>query len=236
MIDLHSHVLPGLDHGARDGAEAQTMCRIAAEDGIRTLAATPHVSEMFPNSRERILAAVEQLRLQVRKARIPIEIVAGGDYHISPDLGPHTVLTLNNNGRYFLLEFPYHVLPPNSDTYVAGLVKRGLTPIVTHPERIFTLHGREKRLEALIRKGALVQVTAGSLAGSFGPDCARSAVRMLKKGWVHVLATDSHWADERPPVLSKGVEAAAAIIGEEAALRLVNENPRAILDGRDLGT
>ncbi len=234
MIDLHSHILPNLDHGAHDWEEALAMGRIAVADGITVMAATPHVSDVFPNSTAGILAAVEELRERLADAAIPLEMVAGGDYHIDPSLGPDNVLTLNNNGRYFLLEFPYQVMPPNSDIFVEGLTKKGLTPIVTHPERIFTLHGSEDRLAALISKGALVQVTAGSLAGDFGPDCLRSAVRMLKKGWIHIIATDAHWADDRPPVLSAGRRAAVRYVGEEGARRLVIDNPRAIIEGRDL--
>jgi protein-tyrosine phosphatase len=234
MIDLHAHILPNLDHGAHDWEEALAMCRIAVDDGITVMAATPHVSEVFPNSSEGILSAVDELRTRLADAGSPLEIVAGGDYHIDPSLGPDNVLTLNNNGRYFLLEFPYQVMPPNSDIFVEGLTKKGLIPIVTHPERIFTLHGSEDRLAPLIEKGALVQVTAGSLTGEFGPGSLRSAVRMLKNGWVHVLATDAHWVDERPPLLSEGRRAAVRHVGEEGARRLVIDNPRAIIEGRDL--
>jgi protein-tyrosine phosphatase len=145
MIDLHSHILPGLDHGARDWDEALEMCRIAVDDGITTMAATPHVSEIYPNSIESILEAVEELQQRLEDAGLPLEIVGGGDYHIRPDLARGNVLTLNENGRYFLLEFPYHVIPPNSEYFVEILVKRGIVPIVTHPERIETLHGRERK-------------------------------------------------------------------------------------------
>jgi protein-tyrosine phosphatase len=234
MIDLHSHILPDLDHGARDWDETLRMCRIAVDDGIGTMAATPHVSEVFPNTAESILAACDELRRRLAEAAIDLEIVAGGDYHVSPELGPESVLTFNGNGRYFLLEFPYQVMPPNSDIFVEGLAKKGLIPIVTHPERIFTLHGSEERLAPLIGRGALVQVTAGSLTGDFGPACLRSAARMLKKGWVHIIATDAHWVDERPPLLSAGRTAAARIVGQDAARRLVEDNPRAITEGRDL--
>jgi protein-tyrosine phosphatase len=234
MIDLHSHILPNLDHGAHDWAEALEMCRLAVADGITIMAATPHVSEVFPNTSAGILSGVDELRERLADAAIPLEIVAGGDYHIDPSLGPDDVLTLNNNGRYFLLEFPYQVMPPNSDIFVERLAKKGLTPIVTHPERIFSLHGSEDRLAPLIDRGALVQVTAGSLTGDFGPDCLRSAARMLKKGWVHILATDAHWVDERPPLLSAGRQAAVRFVGEEGARRLVIDNPRAVIEGRDL--
>ena len=107
MIDLHTHIIPGLDHGPSDWEEALEMCRIAVADGITTLAATPHVSDIFPNSSERIEAAVGELRLRLDGAGIPLMVHVGGDYHVSPDLSPLNVLTLGGNGRYFLLEFPY---------------------------------------------------------------------------------------------------------------------------------
>ena len=235
MIDLHSHILPGLDHGARNWEEALDMCRIAVDDGITVMAATPHVSETFPNSIDSITAAADKLRDRLATAAIFLDILAGGDYHIRPDLAPGNVLTLNNNGRYFLLEFPYEVIPFHAEDFIEILVqKRGLVPIITHPERIYSLHGREIRLEKMIGKGALVQITGDSITGAFGPPCRKSAERMLKKGLVHIIASDAHWADERPPRLSASRAAAARIVGEDAARRLVEDNPRAIIEGRDL--
>ncbi len=234
MIDLHNHILPGLDHGAGDWEEALQMCRIAVEDGIGTVAATPHVSDVFPNSSAGIEAAVGELRQRLRDAGIPLEIVVGGDYHIRPNLAPGNVLTLGGNGRYFLLEFPYQVLPQRADTFIGILLERGLVPIVTHPERTASLQRDWRRLEPLVRAGALMQITAGSLLGEFGPAASAAAKRFLKKGWVHLLATDAHWAHERSPRLAGGRAAAARIVGEEAARALVETNPRAILEGRDL--
>jgi len=235
MIDIHAHILPGLDHGARDWKEALEMCRQAVDDGISVMAATPHVSETFPNTEESIVSVSDELRRRLADAGIPLEIVVGGDYHIRPDMASENVLTLNRNGRYFLLEFPYEVVPPNADAFVEILVqKRGLVPVITHPERIYSLHRREAKLEKMVEKGALVQITGDSLTGAFGPPCRRSAERMLRKGLVHVIASDAHWADERPPHLSASRTAAARIVGAEAARKLVQDNPRAIIEGRDL--
>ena len=234
MIDLHTHILPGLDHGPRDWDEALEMCRIAVADGITTIAVTPHVSEVFPNSSQRIEAAAVELRQRLGDAGIPLTVVVGGDYHVRPDLSPRNVLTLGGNGRYFLLEFPYQLLPPRADAFVKMLIDRGLLPIVTHPERTASLQRDWRRLEPLVKAGALVQVTAGSLLGEFGPAAAAAANRFLKKGWVHLLASDAHWAHERAPRLAGGRDAAAKVIGEEAARALVESNPEAILQGRDL--
>lgn len=231
MIDLHAHILPGLDHGARDWDEAVAMCRIAAGDGIRVIAATPHVSGVFPNPPGRIREAVAGLRRRLAEAGVALEVVAGGDYHVDPDLSPANVLTLGENGRYFLLEFPYEVLPPRSERFIALLGSRGLRPIVTHPERTVAIQRDWRRLGPLVAEGALVQVTAGSLLGQFGPAAAASSERFLRQGWVHLLASDAHWEDERQPLLAAGREAAARIVGADAARALVEDNPRAILAG-----
>ena len=231
MIDLHAHILPGLDHGPGGWDEALEMCRIAVADGITTIAATPHVSEVFPNSSQRIEEAVSELRVRLEDAAVPLTIVVGGDYHVRPDLSPRNVLTLGGNGRYFLLEFPYQVLPPRADAFVKTLLDRGLTPIVTHPERTASLQRDWRRLEPLVKAGALVQVTAGSLLGEFGPAATAAARRFLKQGWVHLLASDAHWTHERLPRLAAGRDAAARVVGEDAARALVGVNPGAILRG-----
>jgi protein-tyrosine phosphatase len=234
VIDLHTHILPGLDHGPGDWDEALEMCRIAVADGITAIAATPHVSEVFPNSAQRIEAAAVELRRRLGDAGILLTVHVGGDYHIRPDLSPLNVLTLGGNGRYFLLEFPYQVLPPRADVFIKTLLDRGLVPIVTHPERTASLQRDWHRLEPLVKAGALVQVTAGSLLGEFGPAATVAAKHFLKKGWVHLLASDAHWVHERSPRLAEGRVAAARVVGESAAQALVDQNPQAILDGRDL--
>jgi len=234
MIDLHTHILPGLDHGPGDWDEALEMCRIAVADGISAIAATPHVSEVFPNSPRQIEDTTAELRRRLAVAGIPLTVHVGGDHHVRSDLAPQNVVTLGDNGRYFLLEFPYQVLPPRADAFITTLLERGLSPIVTHPERTTSLQRDWRRLEPLVRAGALVQVTAGSLLGEFGPAATAAAKCFLKKGWVHLLASDAHWVHERSPRLAEGRAAAARVVGEDTARALVDDNPRAILEGRDL--
>jgi protein-tyrosine phosphatase len=234
VIDLHAHILPGFDDGPGDWGETLEMCRIAAADGITMIAATPHVSEVYPNSRQRIEEGVGELRRRLEDAGVPLALVAGGDYHVRPDLAPQNVLTLGNNGRYFLLEFSHQVLPPRADAFIRVLVERGLTPIVTHPERTVSVQRDRRQLQPLLKAGALVQVTAGSLLGHFGSQAAKTAEWFLKQGWVHLLASDAHWAHQRVPQLARGLEAAARVLGAAAARALVEANPRAILDGGDL--
>jgi protein-tyrosine phosphatase len=234
VIDLHAHILPGLDHGPEDWDEALAMCRIAVADGITTMAATPHVSEIFPNSPRRIVAAVGELQLRLANAGVQLAVVPGGDYQIRPDLAPGNVLTLGGNGRYFLLEFPHLVLPPRADAFVRALIERSLTPIVTHPERMAPIQHDWRRLEPLVTEGALVQITAGSLLGHFGSRAMDTAGLLMEEGWVHLLASDAHWSRERTPRLAAARAAAANVLGEARAEALVVANPRAILKGRDL--
>ena len=234
VIDLHTHILPGLDHGPGDWDEALEMCRIAVADGIATLAATPHVSEVFPNSAQRIEAAVAELRQRLAAAGIPLAVVAGGDYHVRPDLAPRNVLTLGGNGRYFLLEFPYQVLPLRADAFVATLLGRGLAPIVTHPERTASLQRDWRRLEPIVKAGALVQVTAGSLLGKFGPRRQRPRSAFSRRaGCTCSRATRTGRASECRDS-PQGAPRPRASSARSAAQALVEENPRAILEGRDL--
>ena len=233
VIDLHAHVLPGLDHGPGDWDEAVEMCRIAVADGISVLAATPHVSEEFPNrAREHRGRRRRTAQPALGRGGPPRDRRGRATTTSTPASRRTNVLTLGGNGRYFLLEFPYQALPPRADAFVRALLGRGLTPIVTHPERTASLQREWRRLEPLVREGALVQVTAGSLLGHFGPAAAAVAARLLREGWVHLLASDAHWARERAPRLAQGRDAAARLIGAAAADALVEAHPRAVLAGR----
>lgn len=233
MIDLHCHMLPGIDDGAPDLESALAMARIAVEDGIRTVACTPHIYPgMYENTAESIRQAVVAFRGELAAAAIPLEITYASDSHAVPGLLERlqsgTVPTFNG-GRYFLLEPPHHVAPPNFEAFVLSLVAAGYVPIITHPERLYWIDGQYPIFERLARQGAWMQVTAGSLTGRFGDAAQYWGERMLDEGLVHVLATDGHSVDRRPPLLAEGVEAAKRWVGAEEAQRLVSERPAAVL-------
>jgi protein-tyrosine phosphatase len=236
MIDLHTHILPGLDHGPSGWEESLNMARIASEDGIVALAATPHVNFQFRSDGERIRSAAAEFRKKLSGAGIELEILVGGDYHLTPELlgDLDGILTLGENGRYFLLEFPEMVIPPNSLNILKRFLERGLTPVITHPERNHHLIRQQGQLREMIEVGCVVQITAGSLTGLFGEEVMKASASFLGKGLGHILASDAHWETERPPVLSEGLEAAAGILGEEAALTMVRDNPGRILGGEDV--
>jgi len=227
MIDIHCHILPGLDDGASDMRESIEMAKIAAADGIRKIVATPHIKDII-HSEEAVSGCVGQLNNQLRKEGIPVEIVKGAEVYALLDtavMAAHTV----NNSRYVLIEFPYSHMPVNTREILFRIVINGYQPIIAHPERNPSIIKKPNILFELVESGALVQITAGSLLGTFGPDARECARYLLKKDAVNFMATDAHSADYRRPVLSEGLKVAGKIIGKEKADRLVRSNPEAVL-------
>lgn len=234
MIDLHCHLLPGIDDGAENLETAIQMARIAVADGIHTVACTPHIYPgLYPNTGPAIRRAVERFREQLASAGIPLTITCGADIHLTPDLASGLnsgALPSLHGSRYFLLEPPHHVAPPQLEETVFGLATAGYVPVITHPERLTWIEDYYDLFPRLVKGGAWLQVTAGSLTGHFGAAAQYWGERLLDEGLVHLLATDAHGVSNRPPVLSKGYQAAARWVGPEEADHLVKTRPSAILD------
>lgn len=233
MIDLHCHLLPGNDDGAPDLAASLAMARLAVADGITAIACTPHIYPgLFENDSAGIRAQVAALRQAFAAEGIALELTCGADAHASPDLLPRlkagTVPTLNDS-RYFLLEPPHHVAPPNFEGFVFSLVAAGYVPVVTHPERLSWIEDHYDAFCRLSDRGVWMQVTAGSLTGRFGKSARYWGERMLDEGRVDILATDAHHPERRPPLLAEGREAAARWVGTAEATHLVETRPLGIL-------
>lgn len=233
MIDLHCHMLPGIDDGAPDLRVALAMARCAAADGITTTACTPHIYPgLYENHKDGIAAAIKALQAVLVEEGIPLQLVIGADTHLAPDLvgsiRAGRVLTLNGS-RYLLLEPPHHVAPPRFDESVFNLMTAGYIPVITHPERLTWIENHYEVFGRLSRGGAWMQVTAGSLTGRFGPRPRYWAERMLDEGLVDILATDAHHIDQRPPLLAEARAAAAGRVGAEEAWHLVDTRPRGIV-------
>ncbi len=286
MIDLHCHILPGLDDGPGTVDESLAMARMGYGDGIRVVVATPHTLNGFhQNGRSAILAKVEELNqalnqwrfrnsdcgieskgssdserrtpnselgtpdseLQtpnaelgtldsaIRNPQSELRILPGSDVRLCEktlqELDEGNVLTVGDEGKYLLLEFPTPSVPPQSESLLAQLLKRGVVPIITHPERNAEIVRRPERYYEMIRMGCLGQVTAMSLTGGFGTEAKRVAEKLLTYRLLHIIATDAHSTNGRPPVLSQAVEAAGKIIGESEARKMVIDCPQAILEG-----
>ena len=234
MIDLHCHLLPGIDDGAIDQATALKMARIAVADGITMTACTPHIYPgLYENTGPGIIADVRALEERLHAAGVALQLTFGAETHLVPEifdgLRSGRIPTLNGT-RYFLLEPPHHVAPPHLADNCFALITAGYVPIITHPERLTWIGEHYPLFQELARSGIWMQITSGSVTGRFGPNARYWAERMLDEGIVHLLATDAHGVKNRPPLLAEGCRAAEQWLGAEEAQRLVQERPQAVID------
>jgi protein-tyrosine phosphatase len=234
MLDLHCHILPGIDDGAVDLEMALQMARIAAADGITTIACTPHIYPgMYDNTAAGIRSAIAQFQAELDAHGIALRLVEGADVHVDPDLvagiRDGRIPTLAGS-RYLLLEPPHHVAPPRFEDVVFELMTAGVVPVITHPERLSWVETHYDLFQRLSERGAWMQVTAGALTGRFGRRVRYWGERFLGDGHCMVLATDAHHPQRRPPLLAEAREAAAVLVGRDEAEHLVVTRPCGIVD------
>ena len=236
MIDLHNHLLPGLDDGPADTAGSLEMARAAVAAGITTMACTPHVAAKYPNRASTIHPAVAALRRDLDVAQVALEIVAGAE--ISTDVidalddEELRLLSLNGSG-WLLVEAPFAGWPLRLPKLVSELEIRGFRVVIAHPERAEAIQHNPDRLRDLVGRGALVQSNGSSFLGDHGRRVTQTAQLLLGNGLIHVLASDAHSANWRPPGVgdAKAVAARALGVWPEDLDWMVNEGPRLILDG-----
>jgi len=238
MIDLHSHLLPGIDDGAKSIEMSLQMARLAVDDGISVMACTPHMMPgVYDNSSGDVLALVGRMKRELEQAGIGLQIVPGADVHVVPDLVSRLdsgqVLPIGRS-RYFLLEPPHHVVPPGLLKLVRDLLAAGWTPVLTHPERLTWIENGYDLICQIDEAGAAMQITAGSLTGRFGDRPQYWAKLMLEEGRVDILASDAHDPRRRPPKMSEARAVVAEMLGPEAARTMTLDNPMAILKGQPL--
>jgi protein-tyrosine phosphatase len=240
LIDLHCHILPGIDDGPSQMEESLTMADIARSDGIRSILATPHtLNNVFFNPFSRVIENVNILRELLSEKKIDIDLYPGADVHICAGMVERVrkreAGTINDNQRYILIEFPHQILPPGYREELFNLKLNNITPIITHPERHLVLQRRLELLTDLVSMGCLVQITGMSVTGEFGEEAMICAHQLLKRRLAHVVATDAHSASSRPPTLSRAVEVATDILGTyREAEDLVKDRPQAILEGHSV--
>lgn len=233
MIDLHSHILPGIDDGAKTLEESLAMARIAVDDGIHTMACTPHIYPgMYMNDGPGIAQACARLQAELDQHGIALKLVVGADVHLVPGLidglKSGRVPTLNGS-RYFLLEPSHTTPPPLLEASVFNLITEGYTPIITHPERLSWVESHYPVFLRLIEQGAWMQVTAGALTGVFGERARYWGERFIGEGHTHLLATDAHSTGRRLPRMTEGLAIARRLVGDQEASRLVTERAAAVL-------
>ncbi len=238
MIDLHHHLLPGVDDGSPDLETSLAMARIAVEEGITRVVATPHANYTYQFDPGSIRAGLEQLRGALAAASIPLLVASGCDFHLSfeniQDAIAHPAKYTVNGGDYLLIELPDFGLSPHLDEAFYELGLAGMRLILTHPERNPTLQQDSSRLADWLRIGLLIQVTAGSVTGEMGRSAQRMAHRLLADRWVHFLATDAHNTRSRAPRMRRAYDLVARKYGREYADRLCRINPEAVYDNRQL--
>ncbi len=230
MIDIHCHIIPGVDDGSPDMSTSLAMASQATGDGITTLVATPHIqSERL--TPEMIREQIRILNERFSEAGIPLSVVAGGELASFFPVSAMAGYSINGNG-YVLLEFPHSHLPYTAKDTVEQIIRQGMQVIIAHPERNpSVIRSPEILVDMVESTGASVQITANSLTGAFGPAARSCAVQLLKKKVVTVIASDAHSAGTRKPVLSDGFKVAVKIAGQKAAEKMVMDNPRAIVLG-----
>jgi protein-tyrosine phosphatase len=237
MIDLHSHILPGVDDGPRTLEGSLEIARAAVADGIETIAATPHVRWDYPTTADEMLAALTVLREEIAAAGVPLRLLSGGELDLEPlvtlDEDELRRFGLAGNPEYLLVEFPYTGWPLGLPELVFRLMSARMTPVIAHPERNEVVQRAPERLEPLLRAGALVQVTAASVDGRIGRKSERCALDLIDRGWAHMIASDAHEAVIR----SIGMSEAADRVGDEALAHwLTDEMPRAVVENTPLPT
>jgi protein-tyrosine phosphatase len=235
MIDLHSHLLPGLDDGARSVQEARGMVRAAVVEGVTAIAATPHVRPDYPTTPEQMEAGVETLRTDLREQGITVDLLTGGEVELALlwELDRESLFrfSLGGSRRYLLVEVPYESWPRMLSASVPRLRGLGLTAVFAHPERNPHVQDQPELVLPLVGDGALVQVTAASVDGRLGPTSMRTAERLLELGAVHMIGSDAHG----PHIRAAGMLAAAERI-DDLRLReyLTVTVPGAIVAGDDV--
>jgi protein-tyrosine phosphatase len=240
VIDLHTHVLPAIDDGPADMAGSVAVAEVAAHGGIRTLVATPHLRADHPGVRPRELAGrVADLGRRLHEHGLPVEVLSGAEVDLDAAAALSdeelALATLAANGRDLLVETPYGPLPEDFAARLLALAGRGFRLTLAHPERNPTFQSDPARVGTLVEQGLLVQLTARSVAGRRTP-AAATARTLLGHGWAHVLASDAHAVDRRPPDLGSALRHAGDALPDlRAELHwMVTDAPRAILEGRPL--
>ena len=232
MIDLHSHILPGLDDGPETLAASLEIARAAVADGIRVVAATPHVRDDYPTDAGTMERAVEELRDALRSNMIPLDVRTGGEIAIDwLERLPQEELRrfgLGGNPNYILIEFPYYGFPLGLVGTAFDLCARGITPVIAHPERNADVQSSPEKLRPIVRSGGLVQVTAASLDGRLGPSSQNAALQLIELELAHLLASDAHHATVREVGMGSAVK---AVGDRELGRWLAEAVPQAILDG-----
>lgn len=239
MIDIHSHILPGMDDGPSEIAQFLEMANQAIDSGITDLFATPHHRNgHYENDKETILERVAYYNRLLKNERFPLTIHSGQELRIHRDIFKFMerdeILTLNNKGRYLLLELPSSKLPSYVHAVVYELGLKGIVPIIVHPERNRAFVEEPNQILELVREGALTQLTAGSILGSFGRRIKSFSEQLMEHDMVHFIASDAHNSNTRNFSLKEAYEVIMKNYSREFS-DYYRGNAESLLAGTDIG-
>lgn len=241
MIDIHSHILPGIDDGASNWEQSLTMARVAVEDGITEMVCTPHwVLGKYENTRPVILEALAEFKNRLAEQNIPLTVFPGAELRLDISLPQRIkdgeLLTINDGGSYALIELPEEALPKNLEEFFWQLQLKNIKPIIGHVERNSALHQDPERLYRWVETGILTQITAASVLEEFTIDIRNFAIQLLERRMVHMVVTDSHGLRARTPKLSDAYKVIGDIMGQEIAHDMTHEIPKRIIQGKSIIT
>lgn len=239
LVDLHCHILPGIDDGPVTIEDSLKMGRMASADGIERIVTGTHIFNGVHGADKRsILRNLRETSSRFKEEGIEVELLPGAEIHLVPEileaLDKGELPTICEAGKYILLELPQMVVPSEAEELIFSLRLKGVVPIITHPERNAELISSPERTAKLVKVGSVLQVTASSLRGEFGWGTRRVAERMLKNRLAHLVATDAHDPVYRPPRLSDIQKVLASLVGKSDGERVLFDHPTRILRGEPL--
>jgi protein-tyrosine phosphatase len=235
MVDIHCHILPGVDDGPKTWGVALQMLEMAARDGIQHVVASPHSNADFSYGRN---THAESLNLLKQRSTVAVEFSLGCDFHFSFENIESALRDASQfcigSTPYLLIEFSNFGIPPNAKATLLRFLEKGIVPIITHPERNPRLVQNLVMVRSLVELGCLVQITANSITGYWGEAARTSSFKLLDQSLVHVVATDAHNLESRPPILSEARDAIRTRYSDELANALCVTIPGAIVSGKTL--
>ncbi|RDU35616.1 tyrosine protein phosphatase [Neobacillus piezotolerans] len=236
MIDIHCHILPGVDDGAKTVEESVEMAREAVKEGIHAIIATPHHNRFYENPKEAVIQKAAELNSRLKEENVPLSILPGQEPAISGDFlkdyHKGNILTLNNT-HYAFVELPSGHVPRYTSQILYELQNFGVIPIIVHPERNQGIIERPAILNELIRNGALAQLTASSLCGVFGKNIKNFSRQLIEANLVHFIASDAHNTNRRTFHMLRAFEEIETRYGPDFAL-FFRENAERLIEGKNV--
>ncbi|MBS4761717.1 hypothetical protein KG089_03205 [Carnobacteriaceae bacterium zg-ZUI252] len=238
MIDIHAHLLPDVDDGAQTIEESIALAKQAVLDGITQMVLTPHYNQRFINHKDDVITAVEQLQRLYDSQDIPLRVMPSQEIRLTKTLVDDILygddyLSLDDTGKYYLIEFPTKTIPDDALSILEELVSQGITPIIAHPERNHVFAKNLKKLRQFIELGCLAQVTSHSYLGTYGEKLRHVSHEMIKQNLVHVIATDAHHSVKRPVILNAAYQQLEKEFNRDTATYF-QKNAEDIVLGKDI--